>query len=46
MGIDPNSKHIQAFMYVSGYQQEWEDQIKNEGPRVVTILDAQGQLTP
>ena len=50
MGSDRNSKTHPYSMYVLVTYRDEENQIKNEGARVVTtlysyILDAQGQLT-
>ena len=49
--ICPNFQLIQAFMVDLVTSKNGEDQVKNEGARVVTTLsinfqDAQGQLTP
>ena len=50
MGSDRNFKLIHTFMYVLVTYRDEENQMINEGARVVTtlysfILDAQGQLT-
>ena len=49
-GIWPKFKLIHTFIYVPVTYKDEENQIKNEGARVVTtlysyILDAKGQLT-
>ena len=49
-GICPKFKLIHTFMHVLVTYKDEENQMKNEGSRVVTtlysyILDAQGQLT-
>ena len=49
-GIWPKVKLVYTFMYVLATYKNEENQMKNEGTRVVTtlysyILDAQGQLT-
>ena len=49
-GICPKFKLIRTFMYVLVTYKDEENEMKNEGFRVVTtlysyILDAQGQLT-
>ena len=50
MGSDRNSNSSILFMYVLATYKDEENQMKNEGARVVEtlqsyILDAQGQLT-
>ena len=50
VGIWPKFKLIYIFMYVLVIYKDEENQMKNEGARVVTtlysyILDTQGQLT-
>ena len=50
MGSERNFKLLHTLMYVLVAYKDGENQMKNEGARVVTtfyryILDAQGQLT-